>query len=481
MAGAAGGSPAMVIAGLDPPVFVAAAVGAVTLVLLVVLFVFRLPPGASSPSSSSSSLTSTKATSVDDDKPVRKQNTHATSAGSRKKAPTHSHSHWKASGGGAEKAQQHRHPLCFNTVKGHTDAVTGLHFSPDGRNLATACTDRVIRVFKVADITAKSFKFLRIDLPVGIMPVDVAVGGNASEVVVAGQILSGASLSLYAPASTAVSAAAGKGDDFKLPEPELKWEKRRVHDNRSIIKLSAASMTHGQHAKGGVIVATCSEGTDVKVWTIADGRCVGTVDSNQLCNHMAALSPSGRFLAAAAFTGDVKIWEVCTAKDGQVKEVARAMQLKGHKSAVTWLCFAHDSEKVVTASKDGKIKVWNINVRYELSEDPRCLHTFDIPENANQQKGGVHYFDKLALSPDDRILACTIGCTLCWLDMETGEVIDTAENAHDGHVSCLEWSPQRHNTGKGVNAMVLATGGPDRKVKLWDAPVRDPSRGAGKT
>ncbi|GBG76855.1 hypothetical protein CBR_g23070 [Chara braunii] len=472
MAGSAGGSPAMAIAGLDPPVFVAAAVGAVTLVLLVVLFVLRLP-GASSPSSSSS----TKDTAVED-KPAQKQVAHP-----RKKVPTHSHSHWKASGGGAEKAQQHKHPLCFNTLKGHMDAVMGLHFSPDGRNLATACTDRVIRVFKVADVTAKSFKFLRINMPVGIMPVDVVVGDNASEVVVAGQILSGASLSLYGPASTAAAAAqaAGKGDDSKLPEPELKWEKHQVHEKRSIIKLCAASMTHGQHAKGGVIVASCSEGTDVKVWTVADGRCVGTVDSNQLCNHMAALSPNGRFLAAAAFTGDVKIWEVCMTKDGQVKEVAKAMQLKGHKSAVTWLCFAHDSQKVVTASKDGKIKVWNINVRYELSEDPRCLHTFDIPEHPSQPKGGVPCFDKLALSPDDRILACTIGPMLRWLDMETGEVMDTAETAHDGHVSCLQWSPQRHETGKGVNAMVLATGGPDRKVKLWEAPVRDLPRAAGKT
>jgi hypothetical protein len=32
------------------------------------------------------------------------------------------------------------------------------------------------------------------------------------------------------------------------------------------------------------------------------------VDTNQLKNTMAALSPNGRFLAAAAFTADVKVW-----------------------------------------------------------------------------------------------------------------------------------------------------------------------------
>jgi hypothetical protein len=32
------------------------------------------------------------------------------------------------------------------------------------------------------------------------------------------------------------------------------------------------------------------------------------VDTNQLKNTMAALSPNCRFLAAAAFTADVKVW-----------------------------------------------------------------------------------------------------------------------------------------------------------------------------
>ena len=46
---------------------------------------------------------------------------------------------------------------------------------------------------------------------------------------------------------------------------------------------------------------------------------------------MAAMSPDGRFLAAAAFTADVKIWEVVCAKGGGVQGVDRVMQLKGHK------------------------------------------------------------------------------------------------------------------------------------------------------
>lgn len=47
--------------------------------------------------------------------------------------------------------------------------------------------------------------------------------------------------------------------------------------------------------------------TDVKIWSVMDGKCISTVDSNQLQNTMALLSPDGRFLAVAAFTADVKV------------------------------------------------------------------------------------------------------------------------------------------------------------------------------
>jgi WD40 repeat protein len=40
------------------------------------------------------------------------------------------------------------------------------------------------------------------------------------------------------------------------------------------------------------------------------------------------------------------------------------------QSAVTCLCFAPNSEQIITASKDGSIRVWNINgMLYLLTSD----------------------------------------------------------------------------------------------------------------
>lgn len=103
------------------------------------------------------------------------------------------------------------------------------------------------------------------------------------------------------------------------------------------------------------------------------------VDTNQLKNNMATISPNGRFIAAATFTADVKVWDIVYAKDGSVKEVSIVMQFKGHKSAVTWLCFSPNSEQIITASKDGSLRIWNVNVRYHMDEDPKTLKVFLIP------------------------------------------------------------------------------------------------------
>lgn len=36
------------------------------------------------------------------------------------------------------------------------------------------------------------------------------------------------------------------------------------------------------------------------------------------------------------------------------------------QSAVTWLCFSPNSEQIITASKDGSLRIWNINGKQNL-------------------------------------------------------------------------------------------------------------------
>lgn len=362
-----------------------------------------------------------------------------------------------------DAAKKHHH-FDLNTLRGHTDGVTALDFSSDGSNLATVCADGAVRVFRIDDASSKSFKILRINLPAGAHPTAIAFSEGSSSVVVAAQALLGSSLYMYADVSAPPTA--GNKQQGKLSPPEIKWDHKKIHGKESVLNLAAARATHGT-GDGSTIVISCSEATDIKIWHGKSGKELGTVDTNQLKNNMADISPNGRFIAAAAFTADVKVWEIVYLKDSSVKEVNRVMQLKGHKSAVTSLCFAPDSEKIITASKDGTIRVWNINVRYHLDEDPKTLRVFPIP--LHDSKGSVCLYNHMGISPDGKVLAVTSGSTLQWLCAETGTVLDTAEKAHEGDISGIAWAPQTIPNG-GPPAFVLASCGDDKKVKLWLAP-----------
>ncbi|XP_078448026.1 transducin/WD40 repeat-like superfamily protein [Wolffia australiana] len=357
------------------------------------------------------------------------------------------------------------HPLEVNTLKGHGDSVTAVSFSSDGRSLATACADGVVRVFKIEDVSSKNFKLLRINLPAGAQPTAIAFSDGSSTVVVAAQVLSGSSLFAYGDVS--LKPAGESFQQAKPSLPEVKWEHQKVHDQMSVITLFGAVASYGT-ADGSTIIVSCSEGTEIKLWHGKSGKNLGTVNTNQLKNSMATVSPNGRFLAAAAFTADVKVWEINYSKDGSVKEISRAMQLKGHENAVTWLCFTPDSEKIITASKDKTIRIWNIKVRYHLDEDPKTLKVFPIP--LCDAKGSTLIYDRMSLSPDGQILAAVQGSTLQWICVETGKVLDTVESAHEGEITSLAWTPQRILFGASP-AFFLATAGSDKKAKLWSVPA----------
>ncbi|CAN1308212.1 Transducin beta-like protein 2 [Linum perenne] len=383
------------------------------------------------------------------------------------KAPPHSkksHSKPNSHSHASDKEIKRHHPLDLNTLKGHGDSVTGVCFSPDGLHLATVCSDGLARVFKLDDATSKSFKFLRITLPAGGQPAAVVFTDDASSVVVASHAMIGSSLYMYGEEKAKTSN--DPKQQPKLPLPEIKWQHHKIHDSRAVITLVGAASTYGS-GDGSTIIASSSEGTDIKLWHGKTGKLLGEVDTNQLKNTMATISPNGRFIAAAAFTADVKVWEIVYAKDGSVKEVLNVMQLKGHKSAVTWLCFTPNSEQIITASKDGSIRIWNINVRYHLDEDPKTLKVFPI--TTHDSKGATVQYHNLNISPDGKILAATHGSTLQWLSAETGQVLDTAEKAHDGDITWVAWSPRPVPQGEKVG-FVLATSGADKKVKLWAVP-----------
>ncbi|KAJ4951124.1 hypothetical protein NE237_027956 [Protea cynaroides] len=133
----------------------------------------------------------------------------------------------------------------------------------------------------------------------------------------------------------------------KLPLSEIKWEYHKVHDK--IILILVGTIASCGSADGNTMKASCSEGTDIILWHGQSGakwKILVNLDTSQLKYNMATISPNRCFIAAAAFTADVK-------------------------SAVTWLCFATNSEQVITDYKDCSIRIWNINGNTKVGNETK--------------------------------------------------------------------------------------------------------------
>jgi WD40 repeat protein len=98
----------------------------------------------------------------------------------------------------------------------------------------------------------------------------------------------------------------------------------------------------------------------VKVWDRATGRStVSTMAEDYV--QVAAFSPTGQFLATANGK-NVSLWNPHT---GQV-----VFTLRGHSDIVTTVAFRPDGNVLVTGSKDGTARVWDLITRKEIAQLP---------------------------------------------------------------------------------------------------------------
>lgn len=78
---------------------------------------------------------------------------------------------------------------------------------------------------------------------------------------------------------------------------------------------------------------------------------------------------------------DVKVMEIKFEKNNTFKSFGKAMDLGGHKSAVKYVSCNNLEDKALTISDDQTVKIWKMNVKYEMKEDPKCILTIDIKNN----------------------------------------------------------------------------------------------------
>ncbi|MGH3692672.1 MAG: TIR domain-containing protein [Pseudonocardiaceae bacterium] len=224
----------------------------------------------------------------------------------------------------------------FRTLS-HTNTVFGVAFAPDGRTLASASTDRTIRLWDVTD------------------------RDRARQL---GQPLTSHTGTVWAVAFTPdgrTLASASTDRTIRL------WD---VTDRDRPRQLGQPLTGHTSWVRGvafapdGRTLASASDDGTVRLWDVTDrdrARQLGqplTGHTNEVLG--VTFTPDGRTLASTSDDGTIRLWDVTDRE--QPRQLGQP--LTGHTGTVWAVAFTPDGRTLASTSNDQTVRLWDV-VRLE--------------------------------------------------------------------------------------------------------------------
>lgn len=330
----------------------------------------------------------------------------------------------------------------------HTDGINSLAFSPNGRMLVSASSDRTARLW---NLTSRSVILTMDKHAAAVSGVVFARDNN--------YILSG-----------------GNDGKVRIWNVELGGQLNQLSGYGSAIISVAFS-------PDGLLVAAGTDDNAVHLWDTQTGDEVVTLRGHTAAILTVAFSPDGTRLASGSRDRTILLWDVeaalsMTDETGELypcdrtpgyrgltieaqaaHACHRVVELREMSSDVRSVAFSTDGWLLVSGGcasyegfvcQTGEIRLWDVNMPGELA---RMFQHSD-------------WVESVAFSPDGaQVASSSRDQTIAIWDVEDGQLVTTL-SGHEGWVESVAFSD---------DGFLLASGGGDEKVFIWD--LDDPNVG----
>jgi serine/threonine protein kinase/WD40 repeat protein len=208
-------------------------------------------------------------------------------------------------------------------IRGHAYSILDAMFDPSGGFVATVCKDAV---YVWDSFTGKR----------------VAIWGEAGEITAAG----------FSPDGLRMAVAYSVEERRRPPRFHVKikedWQTGAPSAKLEGCDCRVSELTFGPDSSR---LATAGVDKKVRVWDVSNGQCLATLEHPEQVSRL-AYHPDGVILASAAEDKNVRLWDTVT---NQQLAVIRA-----HNDGVTGVAFSPDGRRLATASRDGTAKIWDL-------------------------------------------------------------------------------------------------------------------------